>query len=350
MSSAILGRLERVDLRSVWANEAGAFTPWLAQEENLRLLGETVGLELELESQEKAVGPFRADILCKDTAQSDHWVLVENQLERTDHTHLGQLLTYAAGLKAATIIWIAEQFRDEHRAALDWLNEITDERFAFFGLELELWRISGSPAAPKFNVVSKPNEWTRTVQGGVRVSADEITDHKQRQLQFWTAFKQYIEENSNMVRCQKPLPQHWMNHAIGRSGFKLCSVVSSWNSESNVKEPEIRAELIIEDRRHAKAHFALLHEEQSEIEAAFGQPLTWHNPPNARMCRVFVRRTSDFLNPANWSEQHEWLRLNLERLHQVFASRIRQLDVPTSLSEVTTMQDQMNRRDGAEAV
>ena len=112
-----LGRLKKVDLREVWKTEAQHFTPWLANEENLALLGDTIGLDLECEAVEKNVGPFRADILCKDTA-NDSWVLIENQVERTDHTHLGQLLTYAAGLKTVTIVWIAQRFTDEHRAAL----------------------------------------------------------------------------------------------------------------------------------------------------------------------------------------------------------------------------------------
>ncbi|MGE0205785.1 MAG: hypothetical protein AB7E70_03035 [Hyphomicrobiaceae bacterium] len=114
-----LGRLEAVDLRSVWSSEDQGFTPWLAGEANLRLLGETIGLELELEAEEKRVGPFRADILCKDTLDGS-WVLIENQLERTDHTHLGQLMTYAAGLQTVTIVWVAAKFTEEHRAALDW--------------------------------------------------------------------------------------------------------------------------------------------------------------------------------------------------------------------------------------
>ncbi|MCA9423372.1 MAG: hypothetical protein KC592_20300, partial [Nitrospira sp.] len=162
MSITNLGRLQPVDLRTIWGSEAGDFTPWLAQEENLALLGETIGLELELEGTEQHVGPFRADIVCKDTV-TDAWVLIENQLERTDHSHLGQLLTYAAGLNAVTIVWIAERFTEEHRAALDWLNEITDESVNFFGLEIELWSINNSPAAPKLNLVSSPNRWTKTV-------------------------------------------------------------------------------------------------------------------------------------------------------------------------------------------
>ena len=123
MSKPPLGRLERVDdLRKTWATEDQDFTPWLARSENLAVLAETLRLELETEAQEKKVGLFRADILCKEVG-SDAWVLIENQLERTDHTHLGQLMTYAAGLDAVTVIWIAASFTDEHRAALDWLND-----------------------------------------------------------------------------------------------------------------------------------------------------------------------------------------------------------------------------------
>ena len=135
-----LGRLEKLDLRTHWKREATDFTPWLAQEENIQLLSETIGIELEVQSQEERVGPFSADILCKDTI-NDQYVLIENQLERTDHGHLGQLMTYAAGLDAVTIIWIAQKFTEEPRAALVWLNRITDDTFTFFGIEIELYKI-----------------------------------------------------------------------------------------------------------------------------------------------------------------------------------------------------------------
>lgn len=154
-----INRMTRVDTRIVWKNEAQHFTPWLA--DNLDLLGEVLHLELELEDQEKNVGVFRADILARD-ASSDSWVLIENQLERTDHTHLGQLITYASGLQAVTIVWIAAHFTEEHRAALDWLNEITEESVNFFGLEIELWSINDN-IAPKFNIVCKPNSWKKKV-------------------------------------------------------------------------------------------------------------------------------------------------------------------------------------------
>ncbi len=285
MSTTTLGRLQKVELREAWTSESGDFTPWLAKEENLNLLGEAVGIELELESQEKEVGPFRADILCKDTA-TDNWVLIENQLERTDHTHLGQLLTYAAGLNAVTIVWITERFTAEHRAALDWLNERTDEKINLFGLEIELWRIGDSPIAPKFNIISQPNDWSRTVQKAA-AGDGEISAHKQFQLKFWIAFKQYMEEKGSFIRCQKPLPQHWTNHAIGRTGVHLDSIVSLWNSETGIKGPEIRAELYL-DGPNAKREFAALEMHKASIEKELGFSLKWHNPENKAACRLYA--------------------------------------------------------------
>ena len=326
MKPASLGRLHKVNLREAWSSESSDFTPWLAQDENLKLLGEAVGIELELESQEKEVGPFRADILCKDTA-NDSWVLIENQLEKTDHSHLGQLLTYAAGLNTVTIVWIAERFTEEHRAALDWLNERTDEKINLFGLEIELWRIGDSPIAPKFNIISQPNGWSKTVQQATAASASgEISEHKQFQLSFWTAFKDYMETKSSFVRCQKPLPQHWTNHAIGRSGVHLGSIVSTSNSETGTKGSEIRVELYM-DGPNAKPEFAALELQRESLERALGFPLTWHNPENKAMCRLFTRKDADFLNENLWPEQFAWLQDRLEIMHRVFAPVVKEIRV-----------------------
>ncbi|MBN1663093.1 MAG: DUF4268 domain-containing protein [Deltaproteobacteria bacterium] len=322
MSTKSLGRLTKVELREAWTSESSDFTPWLAQEENLKLLGETIGIELELEAQEKDVGPFRADILCKDTA-TDNWVLIENQLARTDHSHLGQLLTYAAGLNAVTIAWIAERFTAEHRATLDWLNERTDEKINLFGLEIELWRIADSPIAPKFNIISQPNDWSRTVQ---KAAAGEgtVSVHKQLRLKFWSAFRQYMETAGSFVRCQKPSPQHWMNHAIGRSGVHLDSIVSLWNSETGLKGPEVRTELYL-DGPNAKPEFSVLEKQKESIEKALGFTLTWHNPENKAACRLYTRRNADFTNEARWPELFEWLRTHLETMHKVFAPIVKNL-------------------------
>lgn len=321
MNPSPLGRLQKVDLREAWASESSGFTPWLAQEENLRLLGETIGIELELESQEKEVGPFRADILCKDTS-NDNWVLIENQLERTDHTHLGQLLTYAAGLNAVTIVWIAERFTEEHRAALDWLNERTDEKIIFFGLEIELWRIGNSPIAPKFNVISQPNEWSRTVQQAA--TGGEVSVHKQFQLRFWTAFREYMERENSPVRCQKPLPQHWTNHALGRSGAHLCSIVSSWNSQTNAKGSEIRVEVYM-NGPNTKQEFAVLQKQKDAIEESLGFALTWHNPEDKNICKLYSRQDADWLDEARWPAHFAWLKQRLEIMHRVFSPIMKQV-------------------------
>jgi hypothetical protein len=313
MSSDNLGRLQRVDLRAAWPSESAQFTPWLGKSENLRLLGETIGIELDLECEEKEVGPFRADLLCKDTT-NDHWVLIENQLERTNHDHLGKLLTYAAGLDAVTIVWIAERFTEEHRAALDWLNEHTDENIMLFGLEIELWRIGDSPFAPKFNIVCQPNDWSRSVR---LAAAGEITEHKQLQLNFWTAFREYMNERSS-IRCQKPSPQHWMVHTIGKSGVHLSSITSMWNSETKNSDPEIRVELTL-NGRNAKHYFNALEQRREEIESAVGRPLKWHNPETKNACRIYTRMNADFTDASQWREQHEWLRTNLETFYRVFS-------------------------------
>lgn len=322
MSIKSLGRLQKIDLREAWTSESSDFTPWLAQEESLKLLGETIGIELELESQETEVGPFRADILCKDTA-TNNWVLIENQLERTDHSHLGQLLTYAAGLNAVTIVWIAERFTEEHRAALDWLNERTDEQINLFGLEIELWQIANSPVAPKFNIISQPNDWSRTVQQAA-TRRGEVSEHKLHQLKFWTAFKSHMESKGSFVRCQKPSPQHWANHAIGRSGMHLSSIVSIWNSETNTRGPEIRAELVM-NGPNAKLEFAALEKQRDSIERTLGFPLIWHNPENKAMCRLYTRQNADFLNEALWPQHFEWLCQRLEAMHKVFAPLVKNL-------------------------
>ena len=136
MKTYDLGKIEQVDVREIWEKEDTEFTPWLAKQENIERLGVALGIDLVVEAEEKEVGPFRADILCKNEA-TEEWVLIENQLEKTDHKHLGQLLTYATGLEAVTIVWVAKDFSEEHRAALDWLNKITEEKYTFLELKLK---------------------------------------------------------------------------------------------------------------------------------------------------------------------------------------------------------------------
>jgi hypothetical protein len=167
-----LGRFDKIRLREAWPSEDGHFTPWLARPENLKLLGEALGFgELQDQQTEVRVGDFRIDILAVDG--DGERVIIENQLEQTDHSHLGQLMTYLAGQQGkGSIVWIAQDFRPEHRAAIDWLNRNTVDDFAFFGVELELWRIDNSPPAPRFKIVAQPNQWTNSLREATPETAD----------------------------------------------------------------------------------------------------------------------------------------------------------------------------------
>ncbi|WP_245560896.1 DUF4268 domain-containing protein [Desulfovibrio aminophilus] len=319
MSDVKLGRLERVEVRDVWGSEAGDFTPWLAREENLKLLGETIGVDLELEATEKNVGPFRADILCKDTA-TGHWVLIENQLEPTDHKHLGQLLTYAAGLDAVTIVWLAKEFTDEHRATLDWLNQITDDKFEFFGLEIELWRIADSIAAPKFNIIAKPNDWTNSVSSAASaISKGNLTEIKSKQYEYWIKFHDYILQSKSYVRPQRPYPQHWMNFSIGRSGFLLGATL-------NMNAKRAGVELYINSEQ-ALPFFNLLHEQKEEIEREIGERLEWQDLPGKKACRIVIfKQGCDPFLAENWPQLMSWMKKYLEIFTKVFGPRIKKLN------------------------
>lgn len=326
-----LARLEQVDLRDVWETEAGDFTPWLAEEDNIALLSETIGLDLEVEAQEKEVGPFRADILCKDS-DTGEWVLIENQLERTDHRHLGQLITYSAGLKAATIIWIADQFTEEHRAALDWLNEISDERFRFFGLEVQAWRIGDSRSAPKFNIVSKPNDWSRNVAGSAaRLGVGELSDAKLLQLEFWTAFRDLLDRQETQLRPRVARASHSLAFPIGRSGFWLSGVASTWSPDGHGNH-ELRAEFSINHKMAASA-MSLLERDRAAIEREVGGPLTWYSTEGVAKRRIYASRPADLNDRSAWAEYHEWLATNLERLYGALRDRVKSLDLSGDESE-----------------
>ncbi|MHC4840924.1 MAG: DUF4268 domain-containing protein [Planctomycetota bacterium] len=334
MSEDSLGRLKAVELRDVWASEASNFTPWLAQPDSLKLLGKTLGIELELEAQEKEVGPFRADILCKNVGD-DSWVLIENQLERTDHTHLGQLLTYAAGLKAVTIVWIARRFTEEHRAALDWLNEITDDSFNFFGLEVELWQIGESSVAPKFNMVSKPNDWSRTVHQAARqIQSEGLTETRQLQLRYWTELADFLIKEGSHVKPQTPKAQMWMVYAVGRSNFALWTRFNTWDGYIGVGLSCQGAE--------GKAHLALLRREQSTIEKEIGEELRWWAAGIEGL--VQIRRKIDPANEADWPKQREWLKTKLELFDRVFRQRVRVLDAKEIDSTELDELEQMNEK------
>jgi len=316
MNSKNLGRLKRIDLREVWMSEASGFTPWLAQEENLNLLGEAIGIELELTAQEKEVGPFRADILCTDTA-TEAKVLIENQLERTDHTHLGQLLTYAAGLDTVTVIWVAQRFTDEHRAALDWLNERTDEKINFFGLEIELWQIGDSSPAPKFNVVCQPNEWTRYVTHAAKsIEVSELSERRQLQHQYWTEFLDMLRTRTKVTHARNPQPSHGMGFPTGRAGYRL------W-TEISIRDCWICVSLITKGNE-GRRFFQECQNDAAALGIALGGEVDFDETDGRDQRYITVIRDSDPSNREDWPAQHGWMAETLERFQRVFGERLKQ--------------------------
>ena len=313
-----LGRLEKVELREIWEKEDMHFTPWLAQEQNMELLSSTIGMDLIVEAQEKDVGPFRADILCKDYA-SNNMVLIENQLEKTDHKHLGQLLTYATGLKAVTIIWIASEFNDEHRATLDWLNDITDENYNFFGLIVELYRIGESNVAPNFKIVSKPNNWSKRVSSAnSKFQNEELGETKLLQMKFWSTLNDKIIESKNSpVKPQKPTGKHWHTFSIGKTGVNL-------NLTFNTKTETLGIEIyIIND----KEIYDELEKDKEEIEKKLNLKLSWQPLPNRSASRIKLYREDSILqDESKWNEYMNWSVEMLEKFHNVFSQKLKKID------------------------
>lgn len=315
------GTLVPVDLREAWTREDTHFTPWLARAENLRLIADAIGLELELQGEEQDVGAFRADILCQ-VVSDGALVVIENQIERTDHKHLGQLITYAAGLDAEAIVWIAARFSEEHRAALDWLNQVSHEKIRFFGLEVELWRIGNSPVAPKFNVVAKPNDWSKLVRDSA--SGGATTDHQAFRREFWTGFLGHLEERHSTLNPRRtPTTQPWMMWTLGDSRWHISASVG-------FRDGYIDAALV------ARGHdlYSDFERRKSELEEAMGEHLVWEFSDSRKQNYARVRRTDvDPMNRADWPNQWAWLAEKLESLERALRPHVARLrGLPESIS------------------
>lgn len=310
-----LGKLQRVNLREAWKHEASEFTPWLAQVDNLDLLAEAIGVtELELVGVEHWVGDFKLDILCSD---DEGPIIIENQLEKTNHSHLGQILTYAAGVGARKVIWLAESFRTEHVAALDFLNQNTTEGLNFFAVEVELWRIGDSPMAPSFNVVAKPNDWTKVSRESAK-AASSTTPTKQRQLTFWTEWRAWLQNKNSALKTQKPLPQHWTNIALGRAGIHLAASVNS-------RENRLAVEVYI-DHANSKSMFKQLQAQQAAIEKQLDMTLQWNELPDGHACRItHVRPDSPLEDESQWPTYFAWLEDVALRMSAVFRPLVKTL-------------------------
>ena len=300
-----LGRLERVELRDAWPHEANNFTPWLAQPDNLALLGETLGLELAFEAMEKPVESFSADILAKDVA-TDRWVLIENQLEQTNHTHLGQILTYAAGLDAETIVWIAKEFREPHRAAIDYLNRISAPEFNFFGVQLELFRIGSSDLAPRFNLVAKPNDWSREVLAKA-VSQAAASERGQHWQEYWCGFFEVAAARSLKVATKTAPKEGWCRIEQLKSRDPN---IAAWVHCSNSK---LRA-LVWLQGQHRLEVFERLKTAGEQISQDAGMPVFWDRLEHMKSSFFGVEIESEAFKGQPLDAQYEWYAENIVKL------------------------------------
>jgi hypothetical protein len=268
------GTLRNLDLRQIWPHEAGSFTPWLA--ENLEALGETVGMELELTDTEADVGDFSLDLLAKDLGTGRN-VIIENQLTPTDHDHLGKLITYASAFDAAAVIWVAQVIRDEHRQALEWLNQRTREDTHFFGVVIEVFQIDDSKPAFNFKPVIFPNEWQK---GGRTTTAKAPSPRGEAYRQFFQTLIDDLREQHKYTAARVGQPQNWYAFSSGVSGVPY--------GASFAQGDRVRVDAYIDrgDLGFNKALFDKLLQDRADIEAAFGEPLEWERLDARRACRI----------------------------------------------------------------
>lgn len=291
-----LSRLAVVSIREIWKHEAHDFTLWLLQ--NADVLGEALGMDLELTEAERRVGGFSLDLIGTDLA-TNTVVIVENQLEQTDHSHLGQLLTYAGGTDPSTIVWCAPAFREEHRAALDWLNEHTDEDTRFFGVEIAAVRIDDSRPAPLFRVVAKPNDWTKQVH--TERAAVTLTPKSLAYQRFWNELLTRIrKEHPTWTRSTAASSQSWITLPYGTSSiwYGMTFTVSGPRVELYFGAPDAAVNLAEFERFSAHRHL---------IDEQFGSGVLYDPLPGKKACRIHIDRLNgDVLDADALDELLPW--------------------------------------------
>jgi hypothetical protein len=309
--------LSREPVREFWPDEARDFTPWLAERidsEEPSEIEDIIQLDLNLRGTEQSVGRYNLDILAE--AEDRRTVVIENQLENSDHDHLGKCLAYASGVDADIVIWISPKFNDEHTDAFQWLNDHTQEGVDLFALRLEVWRIGESDPAVQFTAVEEPSEWKDQAQ-----RSTELTDTKKLYLEFWTGFRDAIEEGDTPLSARKPFPENWYNNPIGRSGMKLQFKVSVQNNFAT-------AQLVIDDNPEA---FETLQGDAEAIRSYIRGDVEWHpiedSPDRSNRSRVAVTRDIDLEDKDQWPAYHDWLLKRGTELHKAFSDRVRDLSV-----------------------
>ncbi|MCL2182798.1 MAG: DUF4268 domain-containing protein [Chitinispirillia bacterium] len=311
-----LGKFQKVELRDFWEDEARDFTPWLAQDENIEILSEAIGIDIEIEGKEVPAGSYKVDLVGRDISNNKK-IIIENQLEKSNHDHLGKIITYAAGIEASVVIWICKSITEEHRKAIDWLNENTNDDTHFFGIEIELWKIDGSNPAPQFNIICRPNEWAKSVKNASSSSSRDMTEMKSLQLEFWNYLKEYFNQKHTILRLRTPRAQHWYSIAIGKSKFQISLTVNSFQNRLGC-EIYIRGE-------NAKKAFSELEKDKDLIEKELGVELSWQELPDGRDSRIIFYGTGSIKDRVKWDEMSEWFRKYAELFYKVFSVRVKKI-------------------------
>lgn len=310
-----LGNLKRLDPRSIWSKEDHDFTPWLA--ENLDRLGEALGLDLELQSTEAPVGDFSVDILARDPSR-DSLVVIENQLGPTDHDHLGKLLTYASGYDATVVVWVTREFRDEHRQALDWLNQHTDSVTHFFGVVVEALQVDDSRPAINFRLVAAPNEWRKQKVGDS--ATGPASARREAYRSFFQPLVDELREKHRFTNARVAQPQNFYAFASGLSRV--------YYAASFARGGRCRAEAYLDllDKDENKRVFDRLANHKQELESQFGGSLTWERLDDSRACRIAVYRSGSIDDkPEELAPMRTWFVENLLQFKRVFGKKIEEL-------------------------
>ena len=310
MSIPKLGKIVRVeDLRSIWKNEATDFTPWVA--ENLDLLGESLDMNLSFVERESSVGGYSLDILAEDEDTGEK-VVIENQLEQTNHEHLGKILTYAAGKKAKKIIWIVKNARDEHRAAIEWLNNMTLDDVQFFLVEIQLWSIDASISAPKFEIIERPNNWSKAVKNFHGSDGGEAVQFK---YSYWSKFNDYMYAQKNeftqLFAQKKASSDHWYTLSIGSKKYMQLLV--------NTRTDVVTVEFTVpsgDNKDKTEYNNILGHKE--EIEQAVGESLDWRRLDDKKVSRILLEHQCNLKDENSWISIFDWYREYAVKVYKAF--------------------------------
>ncbi len=358
-----LGRLEKIDISHYWKTDESDFTCWLTQDENIKLLGDAIQMELEVVLDATQVEDLQSDLLCRDRA-TNGWVLIGNQLKPADESHLGRLLTYGADIDVSAIVWIASEFLPEHRTTLNWLNQIT-QTVQFFGLEIELWRIGNTAMAAKFNLVTPlkgktlpalqelPEQAPAVLQSDVQTTSQKdfvedtvpakrvegelaeeelieepieeepieepLSDIQQQNLDFWHNLCDALEQRGSIIKPSSPEIGDRLSFTIGRAGFRLYAAV-----DRAIASLQAGLHLFDED---AQAHFGLLLERQDLVEAEMETSLIWDNHTDKPNCSIYKTLTEvDLDEQDRWTDYIHWLCECLEQFHETFSERVKVLN------------------------